>query len=98
MHLNPSPALILIATLTAAAPTHAQSFAHPAVDLDRLVFDNAEYVKDGLIPITEWLGRSPKPAIPMACSIPSSIRRPAPILKASAAPEAMSTTPSTPST
>lgn len=28
-------------------------------ELDRIVFDNAEYVKDGLIPLTEWLGPSP---------------------------------------
>lgn len=27
--------------------------------LDEIVFDNAEYVKDGLLPITEWLGPSP---------------------------------------
>lgn len=36
-----------------------KGFAYDAVDLDRLVFDNAEYVKDGLIPLTEWLGPSP---------------------------------------
>ncbi|RME95252.1 MAG: hypothetical protein D6766_03755 [Verrucomicrobia bacterium] len=36
-----------------------QGFVHPEIDLDRLVFDNAEYVKDGLIPLTEWLGPSP---------------------------------------
>lgn len=36
-----------------------QAFAHERADLDRLVFDNAEYVKDGLIPLTEWLGPSP---------------------------------------
>lgn len=29
------------------------------INLDRIVFDNAEYVKDGLIPLTEWLGPSP---------------------------------------
>jgi hypothetical protein len=29
------------------------------VDLDAIIFDGAEYVKDGLIPITEWLGPSP---------------------------------------
>lgn len=27
--------------------------------LDEIVFDNAEFVKDGLIPLTEWLGKSP---------------------------------------
>jgi hypothetical protein len=29
------------------------------VDLDAIIFDGAEYVKDGLLPITEWLGPSP---------------------------------------
>ncbi len=29
------------------------------VDLDAIFFDGAEYVKDGLLPITEWLGPSP---------------------------------------
>jgi hypothetical protein len=29
------------------------------VDLDAIIFDGAEYVKDGLLPITEWLGSSP---------------------------------------
>lgn len=28
-------------------------------DLDAAIFDGAEYVKDGLLPITEWLGASP---------------------------------------
>lgn len=28
-------------------------------DLDATIFDSAEYVKDGLIPLTEWLGPSP---------------------------------------
>jgi hypothetical protein len=28
-------------------------------DLDAIIFDAAEYVKDGLLPITEWLGPSP---------------------------------------
>ena len=36
-----------------------QGFEFEAMDLDRLMFDNAEYVKDGLIPLTEWLGPSP---------------------------------------
>jgi hypothetical protein len=30
-----------------------------ALDLAAIVFDGAEYVKDGLLPITEWLGPSP---------------------------------------
>ncbi len=29
------------------------------VDLEALIFEGAEYVKDGLLPITEWLGCSP---------------------------------------
>lgn len=29
------------------------------VELDALIFEGAEYVKDGLLPITEWLGPSP---------------------------------------
>lgn len=29
------------------------------LDLDAIIFDSAEYVKDGLIPLTEWLGPSP---------------------------------------
>lgn len=29
------------------------------VNLDEIIFDGAEYVKDGLLPITEWLGPSP---------------------------------------
>ncbi len=28
-------------------------------DLDEIVFDGAEYAKDGLLPVTEWLGPSP---------------------------------------
>ncbi len=28
-------------------------------ELDEIIFDGAEYVKDGLLPITEWLGPSP---------------------------------------
>ncbi len=34
-------------------------FEFNEINLDRIVFDNAEYVKDGLIPLTEWLGPSP---------------------------------------
>ncbi|MBI5395292.1 MAG: hypothetical protein HZA91_08365 [Verrucomicrobia bacterium] len=29
------------------------------IELDAIIFDGAEYVKDGLLPITEWLGPSP---------------------------------------
>jgi len=37
--------------------THA--WRRDKLDLDALMFDGAEYVKDGLLPITEWLGPSP---------------------------------------
>ncbi|MCC7494959.1 MAG: hypothetical protein IT204_21605 [Fimbriimonadaceae bacterium] len=36
-----------------------RDFARPTFDLDASIFDSAEYVKDGLLPITEWLGPSP---------------------------------------
>lgn len=36
-----------------------KGWRRPTLDLDALVFDGAEYVKDGLIPLTEWLGPSP---------------------------------------
>lgn len=29
------------------------------LELDAIIFDGSEYVKDGLLPITEWLGASP---------------------------------------
>ena len=34
-------------------------FVHDTVDMERIIFDNSEYVKDGLLAITEWLGKSP---------------------------------------
>lgn len=36
-----------------------QGWAREKVDLDAIMFDSIEYVKDGLLPITEWLGQSP---------------------------------------
>lgn len=30
-----------------------------SVNLEEIIFDGAEYVKDGLLPITEWMGPSP---------------------------------------
>ncbi len=36
-----------------------QKFRLPDVELHRLIFGGSEYVKDGLIPLTEWLGPSP---------------------------------------
>lgn len=36
-----------------------QGFAQAEPDLSRIIFGSAEYVKDGLLPLTEWLGKSP---------------------------------------
>jgi hypothetical protein len=36
-----------------------QTWRHPEVDMRRLIFDASEYMKDGLLPLTEWLGDSP---------------------------------------
>lgn len=36
-----------------------QGYRRAQVDLEAIIFDSAEYVKDGLIPITEWMGPSP---------------------------------------
>lgn len=34
-------------------------FAADSIDMDRIVFGTSEYIKDGLLPLTEWLGHSP---------------------------------------
>jgi len=36
-----------------------RGWRRPEANLDEIIFDGAEYVKDGLIPLTEWLGPSP---------------------------------------
>ena len=36
-----------------------QKFRLPGIEMRRLIFGGSEYVKDGLIPLTEWLGYSP---------------------------------------
>ena len=36
-----------------------KGFWDPKVDLGRIIFGSSEYVKDGLLPLTEWLGPSP---------------------------------------
>ncbi len=36
-----------------------QGFRHDRPNLARIIFGSSEYVKDGLIPLTEWLGPSP---------------------------------------
>jgi hypothetical protein len=44
------------------------TFLKPEPVLDEVIFDNAEYVKDGLLPITEWLGPSPWSRLPVFLS------------------------------
>jgi len=34
-------------------------FENRSINMDRLIFGGSEYVKDGLLPLTEWLGPSP---------------------------------------
>ena len=36
-----------------------QGFASDTPDINRIIFGSSEYVKDGLLPLTEWLGPSP---------------------------------------
>lgn len=36
-----------------------RDFKGPKVDLPRILFGSSEYIKDGLLPLTEWLGESP---------------------------------------
>ena len=36
-----------------------QGFVHQETDLDRIIFGASEYMKDGLMPLTEYLGPSP---------------------------------------
>lgn len=36
-----------------------QNFESAVPDLDRIIFGASEYVKDGLLPLTEWMGPSP---------------------------------------
>jgi hypothetical protein len=35
------------------------TFVEKDVDIHRLIFGGSEYIKDGLLPLTEWLGASP---------------------------------------
>jgi len=37
----------------------SRGFQYEKPDLDRIIFGGSEYVKDGLMPLTEWLGHSP---------------------------------------
>jgi hypothetical protein len=36
-----------------------ESFTDPEPNIDRIIFGSSEYIKDGLLPLTEWLGKSP---------------------------------------
>lgn len=36
-----------------------KDFDDDSLDMDRIVFGTSEYIKDGLLPLTEWLGHSP---------------------------------------
>ncbi len=36
-----------------------QSFKDSIPDIGNIIFGSAEYMKDGLLPLTEWLGKSP---------------------------------------
>lgn len=36
-----------------------EGFKNSQIDTNQIIFGSAEYMKDGLIPLTEWLGRSP---------------------------------------
>ena len=48
-----------LGTLPADFDFNQQSFRHSTPDVTRLIFDGSEYVKDGLMPVTEWLGSTP---------------------------------------
>lgn len=36
-----------------------KDFLHEEISMPRVVFGTTEYIKDGLLPVTEWLGESP---------------------------------------
>jgi hypothetical protein len=36
-----------------------KGFRNETIDTNQIIFGAAEYMKDGLIPLTEWLGKSP---------------------------------------
>lgn len=36
-----------------------ENFLYDSVSMDRIIFGSSEYMKDGLLPLTEWLGHSP---------------------------------------
>lgn len=38
---------------------HTQTFKDSIADIGNIIFGSAEYMKDGLLPLTEWLGKSP---------------------------------------
>jgi hypothetical protein len=48
-----------IGALPADFDFNKQGYRFDKPDLNRLIFDGSEYVKDGLMPISEWLGPTP---------------------------------------
>jgi hypothetical protein len=48
-----------VGALPADYDFNKQGFRREEPDLKNLIFDGSEYVKDGLMPITEWLGHTP---------------------------------------
>ena len=48
-----------IASLPDTYSFSKQSFHDAQPDIDRIIFGASEYIKDGLLPLTEWLGPSP---------------------------------------
>jgi len=36
-----------------------QGFQNAQPEIDQIIFGSSEYIKDGLLPLTEWLGESP---------------------------------------
>ncbi len=56
MKLNP---ILLSQTLPDSYSFSAQDFVKEEVDMASIIFGASEYVKDGLLPLTEYLGPSP---------------------------------------
>ena len=48
-----------VGALPADFDFNKQAYRFDEPDINRLIFDGSEYVKDGLMPITEWLGVTP---------------------------------------
>jgi hypothetical protein len=48
-----------IASLPDTYSFSKEDFLHQQPDTNRIIFGSSEYIKDGLLPLTEWLGPSP---------------------------------------